>query len=184
VRNPRTDRSSFHSSGKLPLGYGNSAELIANGIGPPGPKAGRRPPLSRTSAINASGSSSYGFAPKAVHHFPCDTRIRVQGPRCVSSGGSVVPISSFANHGLLWVSYPAFSRYYEDTKTAFVRLSAFAFRSASIPRWLSVSWRPPTESEPAVQDLGKPVRSNPADGVETGGSPSFPGNPVRRSALL
>jgi hypothetical protein len=42
----------------------------ASGIGPPGPKAGRRPPLNRTSAINASGSSSYGFAPKAVHHFP------------------------------------------------------------------------------------------------------------------
>jgi hypothetical protein len=42
----------------------------ASGIGPPDPKAGRRPPLSRTSAMNASGSSSYGFAPKAVHHFP------------------------------------------------------------------------------------------------------------------
>lgn len=52
--------------------------------------------------------------------------------RCVASGGSVVPISSFASHGLLWVSYPAFNRYYEDTKTAFVHLSAFAFRSASI----------------------------------------------------
>ncbi len=28
------------------------------------------PARDKTSAINASGSSSYGFAPKAVHHFP------------------------------------------------------------------------------------------------------------------
>ena len=34
----------------------------ASGIGPPGPKAGRRPSQNRTSAINASGSSSYDFA--------------------------------------------------------------------------------------------------------------------------
>jgi hypothetical protein len=34
---------------------------IASGIGPPGPKAGRRPPLIRTSAINASGSSGLWF---------------------------------------------------------------------------------------------------------------------------
>jgi hypothetical protein len=31
--------------------------LFASGIGPSGPKAGRRPPLIRTSAINASGYS-------------------------------------------------------------------------------------------------------------------------------
>ncbi len=54
------------------------------------------------------------------------------GPGCVSSDGSVVPTSSFANHRLLWVSYPAFNRYYEDAKTASVHLSAFAFRSAPI----------------------------------------------------
>ena len=36
------------------------------------------------------------------------------------------------NHRLLWVSYPAFHRNYEDTKTASAHLSAFAFRSASI----------------------------------------------------
>ena len=33
----------------------------ASGIGPPGPKAGRRPPLIRTSAMNASGSSGLWF---------------------------------------------------------------------------------------------------------------------------
>jgi hypothetical protein len=35
--------------------------VIASGIGPPDPKAGRRPPLIRTSAINASGSSGLWF---------------------------------------------------------------------------------------------------------------------------
>ncbi|MEI6155164.1 MAG: cyclic nucleotide-binding domain-containing protein [Deltaproteobacteria bacterium] len=35
--------------------------LNASGIGPPGPMAGRRPPLIRTSAINASGSSGLWF---------------------------------------------------------------------------------------------------------------------------
>ena len=35
--------------------------IAASGIGPPGPKAGRRPPLIRTSAMNASGSSGLWF---------------------------------------------------------------------------------------------------------------------------
>jgi hypothetical protein len=35
--------------------------MTASGIGPPGPQAGRRPPLIRTSAINASGSSGLWF---------------------------------------------------------------------------------------------------------------------------
>jgi len=35
--------------------------FIASGIGPPGPKAGRRPPQIRTSAIDASGSSGLWF---------------------------------------------------------------------------------------------------------------------------
>jgi len=44
-------------------------ELAASGIGPLDPKVKRRtPPQIQTSAMNASGSSSYGFAPKAVHH--------------------------------------------------------------------------------------------------------------------
>ena len=38
-----------------------SETIAASGIGPPGPKAGRRPPLIRTSAINASGSSGLWF---------------------------------------------------------------------------------------------------------------------------
>jgi len=40
----------------------------ASGIGPLDPKVKRRPPQIRTSAMNASGSSSYGFAPKADRH--------------------------------------------------------------------------------------------------------------------
>ena len=38
-------------------GWIRAAATIDSGIGPPGPKAGRRPPQIRTSAIHASGSS-------------------------------------------------------------------------------------------------------------------------------
>ena len=74
------------------------------------------------------------------------------GPRCVSSDGSVVPVSSFTNHRLLWVSYPAFYRYYEDTKTAFAHLAAFAFRSALITS-IAFSFLA-TASEKRACDLG------------------------------
>ena len=65
----------------------------------------------------------YGFAPEAIYHRLFNNTNLGSGPRCVSGDKSEVPTSSFANHGLLWVSYPAFNRYYEDAKNASARLS-------------------------------------------------------------
>ncbi len=99
-----------------------SGQSTDSGIGPSDPKAGRRPPQIRTSPIKAYGSSRLRIRPQGCPSLSVRRTIPGSGPRCVSGDGPVVPISSFATRGLLWVSYPAFKRYYEDAKTASARL--------------------------------------------------------------
>jgi hypothetical protein len=153
--------------------------LAPSGIGPPGPKARRRPPQSRTSAINASGSSRLRIRPQGYLPPSVNTLIRAQSPRCVSGHRSVVPTSSFATRGLLWVSYPAFHRYYEDTKTASARLShlriPLGVRYPGCFRFLGDHGRKARSRSWTLLSRCGPL---PALSEETGGSPSFPEDPI------
>jgi len=83
------------------------------------------------------------------------------------------------------VSFPAFKRYYEDAKTASAHLSAFAFRSALITP-VAFSFLAIVD-EKRARDLGSCYAGMIRSGFlseETVGSPSFPGDPIHRYALL
>lgn len=59
--------------------------------------------------------------------FSGDIRSWARCPIGVSNGGFHNPASPFATHRLLWVSFPAFRRYYGDAKTASVLLLRLRF---------------------------------------------------------
>ena len=72
----------------------------------------------------------------------------------MSDNESTTPASSLATHRLPRDGFPAFNRYYEDTKTAFCpSLAPSHSARRPIPRLLSLSWRPQAKSAPAVRDL-------------------------------
>ena len=75
--------------------------------------------------------------------------------------------------------FPAFNRYYEDTKTASVHLSAFAFRSASdyLGCFLFLGDRE-RKARPRSWILLSRCDPFRLSVEETGGSPSFPGDPI------
>ncbi len=67
-------------------------------------------------------------------------------------------IPSFATHRLPRDGFPAFNRYYEDTKTASAHLSRLRITlCVRLPRSLSLSWRPRAKSALVAQDLVEPV---------------------------
>ena len=73
----------------------------------------------------------------------------------MSDNDSTTPVSSFTTHRLPRDGFPAFNRYYEDTKTALCpSLAPSHSARRPIPRLLSLSWRPRAESTLMVLDLG------------------------------
>lgn len=148
----------------------------------PGSPGGRppRPPQTRTSAINASGSSKRRIRSRRLIATGGLRRLVGQKLPKVSPLGTPSLVIPFATHSLPPIGYPVFERYYETTATAAsVRPPASVSLAGGCFHGFPCFARPqPRKSRFRRQDVGKPGSSKSGNVIRARcGSLSFPGYP-------
>jgi hypothetical protein len=149
----------------------------------PGRPGGRppSPPQTRTSAINASGSSRSTIRSRRRNTPATRTQSRGRNsPPCVNRGFSFSPMVPFTTRRLPPIGYPTFRRYYETTTTA---ASVRPLASVSLAGGCSHGSPSFVRHEPRKarfrrQDVGEPVSPHSGSFIRARcGSLSFPGYP-------